>query len=191
VGGGYMMLMGPADVETSAALIETPAAAEKVAGKASGAAAAPAQVEAEAAGATPVPKPAAQAPVAPAPESKAKPKPAKKPVPAVAANGLPTPLALALQRNDVVVVGLWGTGGKIDETARDEAAAGAAAAGAAFVSINVLAQSTQAQALTLKLGRVLRAPGVLVFTQQGALVNRLDGFRDRETVAQAAIAGLR
>ena len=89
------------------------------------------------------------------------------------------------------VVALWGSGGKIDAMSRDEAAAGASAARAGFVPIDVIKNSREAEALTLKLGFVLRAPGVLVFKNPDTLANTLDGFRDRETVAQAALDALR
>jgi hypothetical protein len=88
-------------------------------------------------------------------------------------------------------VSLWGTDGKIDAMSRDEAAAGAAAAGAGFVPLNVIQRSGEAEALTLKLGVLLRAPTVLFFTAGGKLANTLNGFNDRETVAQAALNALR
>ena len=91
----------------------------------------------------------------------------------------------------LVIVALWGSGGKIDAMSRDEAAAGASAARAGFVPIDVIKNSREAEALTLKLGFVLRAPAVLVFKNPDTLANTLDGFRDRETVAQAALDALR
>ena len=116
---------------------------------------------------------------------------AAKSAPVVATNGLPNSIMLALRSHNVVVVSLWGTGGKIDAMSRDEAAAGAAAVGAGFVSLNVLASGREAEALTLKLGTMLRAPTVLLFTSGGMLANTLEGFRDRETVAQSALNALR
>ena len=126
----------------------------------------------------------------------AKPKPVQKPAkpvraPLIAANGLPYRVVSTLRRENVVVLALWGSGGKIDRLALDEAAAGAAAAGVGFVPLNVLQSNREAEALTLKLGVVLRAPTVLFFTGSGDLALRLDGFRDRETVAQAALDALR
>ncbi len=133
-------------------------------------------------------KPAATAKPAPA----VTPRPAAKaPARLIATNGLPSRIVAQLQSHDVVIVALWGSGGKIDAMARDEAAAGANAARAGFVSIDVIKNSREAEALTLKLGFVLRAPGVLVFKRPDALANTLDGFRDRETVAQAALDALR
>lgn len=179
LGLGMMLMGGEAEAEPTAAvapkkqgLLDAPARAKKVAAKANAATAK---------------KPAAAKPKA-APKAKAAPKPAAR---GIATNGLPMQLMVALRSNDVVVVSLWGTGGKIDAMARDEAAAGASAVGAGFVSLNVLERSREAEALTLKLGVVLRAPSVLLFTRGGKLANTLDGFRDRETVGQAALNALR
>jgi hypothetical protein len=170
--GGGMMLLGKGQTEADAAPIVIPSKKKA---------------------------PAVRPPVAEkkaAPKS-AKPKATRKPAAApvkaqpVAANGLPRQIVVALRRHGVVVVSLWGTGGKIDGLARDEAASGAAAAGAGFVALNVIADARAAEALTLKLDTVLRAPGVLLFTGSDTLANKLDGFRDRETVAQAALDALR
>lgn len=184
LGAGMMLLGGGAEASepTSAVIprkqssvLPAPALAKKVATKAKASAAAKA-------------KPAAK------PKAKAK-AAAKAPATAVsrgiASNGLPIQIMAALRSHNVVVVSLWGTGGKIDEMSRDEAAAGAAVVGAGFVSLNVIERSREAEALTLKLGVVLRAPGVLLFTSGGVLANSLDGFLDRETVAQAAMNALR
>lgn len=188
LGLGMMLMGGETEAEPTAAvlptkqqgLLEAPARAKKVAAKANAAAA-------KKAAATP----AAAKPKA-APKAKVVAKPAATHVArGVATNGLPMQIMVALRSSNVVVVSLWGTGGKIDEMARDEAAAGASAVGAGFVSLNVLERSREAEALTLKLGVVLRAPSVLLFTRGGKLANTLDGFRDRETVGQAALNALR
>jgi hypothetical protein len=188
-----MMLMGgePAAEPTAAVLptkqqglLDAPARAKKVAAKANAAAAAKKAAVTPAAA-----KPAKAA--APAPKAKAAKPAAQKPVSSVAANGLPRQIMVSLRSHNVVVVSLWGAGGKIDEMSRDEAAAGASLVGAGFVSLNVLARGREAEALTLKLGVMLRAPTVLLFTSGGKLVNTLDGFRDRETVGQAALDALR
>jgi hypothetical protein len=190
LGLGMMLMGGGAEAEPTAAvlpkkqgLLDAPARAKNVAAKANAATAA---------------KKAVATPATPA-KSAAKAKPAAKAAPkakaattrAVAANGLPMQIMVALRSHNVVVVSLWGTGGKIDEMSRDEAAAGASAVGAGFVPLNVLEQGRVAEALTLKLGVVLRAPTVLLFTSGGKLANTLDGFRDRETVGQAALNALR
>jgi hypothetical protein len=163
-------------------LLDAPARARKVAAQAKAAAAARKAV------ATPaVAKPTAKA-VKPAKAAK----PTTAPVTnGVASNGLPMQIVVALRSHNVVVVSLWGTGGVIDEMSRDEAAAGAAAVGAGFVSLNVIDRGREAEALTLKLGTMLRAPTVLLFTSGGKLANTLEGFRDRETVAQSALNALR
>jgi hypothetical protein len=186
---GGMMLMGRGTSDEAAApivipskkagLLDAPAAAKKVAAKASASAKNAGKV-------TPAAKPK------PAAKPAAKPKPAvKAPVRLIASNGLPSRLVAQLGSHDVVIVALWGSGGKIDAMSRDEAAAGASAARAGFVPIDVIKNSREAEALTLKLGFVLRAPGVLVFKSPDTVANTLDGFRDRETVAQAALDALR
>lgn len=186
LGLGMMLMGGETEAEPTAAsaLLDAPARAEKVAAKAKAAAAAKKAV------ATPaVAKPAPKA-------AKAKPKAKAEPAPplvtrGVAANGLPREIMVSLRSHNVVVVSLWGTGGKIDGMSRDEAAAGAAAVGAGFVSFNVMERGREAEALTLELGAFLRAPTVLLFTSGGKLANTLEGFRDRETVGQAALNALR
>lgn len=178
LGGGMMFLGG--GVEAEPAAIVLPKKATAVPALPTKPAAKP-----KAAAAKPKAKPVA-----------AKPKPVQKPAkpvraPLIAANGLPYRVVSTLRRENVVVLALWGSGGKIDRLALDEAAAGAAAAGVGFVPLNVLQSNREAEALTLKLGVVLRAPTVLFFTGSGDLALRLDGFRDRETVAQAALDALR
>jgi thiol:disulfide interchange protein len=104
----------------------------------------------------------------------------------VATNGLPISIAQALAAHEVVVVSLYGGGWKIDPMARDEASAGARAAGVGFVALDVTSASSAAEALMLKYDTVFRVPTVLVFRRGGELALQLDGFRDRDTVAQAA-----
>ncbi len=195
LGMGMMLMGGETETEPTAAelsaqtqgLLAAPARAKQVAAKAKADAAAKKAVATPAAT-----KPAAKA-AAKAPAPKVKPaKPARAPVTRVlATNGLPMQIMVALRSHNVVVVSLWGTGGKIDGMSRDEAAAGAAAVGAGFVSLNVIERGREAEALTLELGTMLRAPTVLLFTSGGKLANTLEGFRDRETVGQAALNALR
>lgn len=203
---GGMMFLGRPPAETDAPIVlprkkaatEGPLAAigkaEQVATKADAAVAKPGKVAATAAPAKPDAKPqvAAQAKPAPQPKpkAKAKPTPAAKPK-LIAANGLPTRIVTALQSRPVVVVALWSKGGKIDELARDEAAKGAASAQAAFVALDLLGNTREAESLTLKLGVILRAPGILIFTRPDVLSLTLGGFQDHETVAQAAANALR
>lgn len=122
------------------------------------------------------------------PGAKKSPAPAKKraKAPVVAKNGLPVAIAAALRAHDVVIVSLYGDGWKIDPLARDEAAAGARAAGAGFVALDVTSATRAAEALMLKYDTVFRSPAVLIFRRGGELALQLDGFRDRDTVAQAA-----
>jgi DNA gyrase subunit A len=116
----------------------------------------------------------------------AKPKPAAKSKPAaVAANGLPTPVATALESNRVVVVALFTPSSAIDELALAEAQAGAKAAKAGFVAVNVLREG-QGRAIARLLG-VTDSPTLLVYRAPGTLAFWLDGFADLDTVAQAAL----
>jgi hypothetical protein len=128
-----------------------------------------------------VPKKAEPAPVA------AKGKPAVKrvrPRPVVGPNGLPIAVEDALRKDEVVVVSLYSPDVAVDEMAAGEATAGAKAAGVGFVRVNVLNQR-EVKALALRAGAV-RDPSVLVFRRPADLYVRIDGFVDRETVAQAA-----
>ena len=91
----------------------------------------------------------------------------------------------ALAANRVVVVSLWAPGSSTDELADREARAGAQLAGATFVRIDVTRQREVAP-LTAKLG-LLADPAVLVYGPRSVTPDvRLDGFADREAVAQAA-----
>jgi hypothetical protein len=182
LGLGMMLMGGETESEPTAialptkkqGVLDAPARAKKVAAQAKAAAVAKPSAK--------VVKPAAKP---------AKPAAARPAARVIATNGLPNSIMVALRRHNVVVVSLWGSGGKIDAMSRDEAAAGAAAVGAGFVSLNVLERGREAEALTLKLGTMLRAPTVLLFTSGGKLANTLEGFRDRETVAQSALNALR
>ena len=104
--------------------------------------------------------------------------------PAVAPNGLPWAIADALKAHEVVVVSLVAPQPEVDALSSAEAAAGAKLARAGFVRVNVFSQA-QTKPLVAKLG-VLKNPSVLVFTRSGEVNVRLDGFADRQTVAQAA-----
>jgi len=121
----------------------------------------------------------AHSPARPAP--KPKPKPAR---PASPADELPAPIRRALAADSVVVVSLYDPKAKIDGTAMREAEAGAARAGSSFVPIDV--RKNNVAALNARYG-VMQDPAVLVLRPPGALVVRIDGFADRETVAQAAV----
>lgn len=113
--------------------------------------------------------------------------PVKPTVAAVAANGLPMALAKALHKHQIVVVSVFDPESQTDAVSFAEAKAGAAEAGVGFVGISVL-DSVAAGALTTALpgGGLLPAPGVLVYRRPDSLVYRIDGFADRDTVAEAA-----
>jgi hypothetical protein len=108
-----------------------------------------------------------------------------KPVPARVAvlPGLPSPLAQALRKHELVVMALFDPQARTDAITVAEASAGAEVAHAGFVPLNVLDQR-QAGPLVKQLG-VLPDPAVLVYRRPGTLVARFDGFADRDTVAQA------
>lgn len=99
--------------------------------------------------------------------------------------GLPAPLARALGRNHVVVVELTNPQAEVDGIAYAEARAGAAGAGVGFVALNVLSRADIGR-LTERFGQVLPDPGLLVYRRPATLVIRIDGFADKDTVAQAA-----
>ena len=102
---------------------------------------------------------------------------------AASANRLPASIRQALDANRVVVVGLFDPNAKIDGTAMREAAAGALLTGTTFVSVDV--SQDEIDSLNARYG-VIEDPAVLVLRPPGDLVVRIDGFADRDTVAQAA-----
>jgi hypothetical protein len=126
----------------------------------------------------------AKAKAKPAAVHKAKPKPQPARVVQLPANGLPDAVNQALLTHEVVVVSLYDPEALVDAASLGEAQAGAKLANVGFVPLNVLSQ-TQAEPLAKKLG-VLPDPALLVFRRPGDLVFRVNGFADRDTVAQAA-----
>jgi cytoskeletal protein RodZ len=96
---------------------------------------------------------------------------------------LPAAIRLALAQKRVVVIALYDPKARIDGTALAEAQAGAQLAGTTFVPIDVT--GTAVDSLNLRYG-VIQDPAVLVLRPPGTLVIRIDGFADRDTVAQAA-----
>jgi hypothetical protein len=102
---------------------------------------------------------------------------------AAVANQLPASIRRALAANQVVVVALFDPNAKIDDTAMHEAEAGAQLTGTTFVSIDVTQDAIES--LNTRYG-VIQDPAVLVLRPPGDLVVRIDGFADRDTVAQAA-----
>jgi hypothetical protein len=113
-------------------------------------------------------------------------KPAPRPAAELAAlaAGLPASLARALGQHAVVVVELFDPQSETDGIAFAEAQAGAQAAHVGFLPVSVL--GTDVSKLTQKFGQVLPDPGLLVYTRPATLAVRIDGFVDKDTVAQAA-----
>lgn len=116
---------------------------------------------------------------------------AKKTPAAVAANGLPTTIEEAFRHHRIVVVSVFDPQSATDAISYAEAKAGASEAGAGFVGVSLL-DNRVAAALTSALpgGGLLPAPGVLLYRRPGTLVGRLDGFTDRDVVAQAAASSV-
>lgn len=164
---GMLMLrtMGPSDepvavpMPVQAAAVKTPAAK------------APAKTPAKAA-------------PAPAPTDAPTPAPVNAPEPQLPASGFPKVVDRALARHEVVVLSLVVPGARVDELAAAEAEAGAKLGGAGFLALNVLDESV-ARALLTKLEGV-QDPSVVVVKRSGEIALELNGFVDRETVAQAA-----
>ena len=111
-------------------------------------------------------------------------KAAPKPKPAASPNQLPVAIRRALAADQVVVVALYDPRAKIDGTALAEARAGAKLAGSSFVPIDVRRHGVDS--LNAKYGAV-HDPAVLVLRPPESLFVRIDGFADRDTVAQAAV----
>ena len=123
--------------------------------------------------------PAVKTPALKSPAARARLRAAK----AAIANQLPAAIRRALAANQVVVVALFDPHAKIDDTALREAEAGAALTGTTFVSVDVTQDAIES--LNTRYG-VIQDPAVLVLKPPGDLVVRIDGFADRDTVAQAA-----
>jgi hypothetical protein len=128
--------------------------------------------------------------IKPAPTVKPKATP-KVHVPAVI-DGMPSALALALRAHRVVVVSLFTPDSSVDTMATAEARRGAETAHVGFVAFSVADEKIVSPLTSLLTGaptpadRVLDGPAVLVFVRPNSLFVRLNGFADRDTVAQAA-----
>lgn len=131
--------------------------------------------------------PAASRSVPPTSRQHAAPKPKASPV---GANGLPTVVDSAFRAHAVVVVSVFNPQSSTDAISYAEAKAGASDAGVGFVAVSLL-DNPIAAALTSSLpdGGLLPAPGLLIYRKPGVLVQMIDGFADRDVVAQAAAAG--
>jgi hypothetical protein len=99
---------------------------------------------------------------------------------------LPAPLQWQLARHHIVVVSMYSADSNVDSISVAEAQAGAAEAGAGFLLVNVLDNSL-AGPLTALLpgGGLLPDPGILIYRAPGNVAMRIDGFVDRDAVAQA------
>jgi hypothetical protein len=102
----------------------------------------------------------------------------------VDANGLPLVLARTLAKHPVTVVALYDPAAAIDAMALAEARAGAAEVKAGFLALSIRSEP-HVRPLAQLLG-VLESPSVLVYERPKTLFVRLNGFSDRETIAQAA-----
>ncbi len=104
---------------------------------------------------------------------------------------LPQPLQWQLSQHKIVVVSIYDPQSDVDAISVAEAHAGATAAGAGFLLVNVLDNSL-AGLLTgvLPGGGLLPDPGVLIYRAPGTLALRIDGFADRDAIAQAAANAL-
>jgi hypothetical protein len=123
------------------------------------------------------------APRHPAPRVHAKP---AKPV--STAPKLPAALTRALRRHRPAVVVLYDPAAPLDGIEVAEAEAGAARAHAAFVPVDVTEPQVNAVATRYS---ALHDPTVIVVDRSGGVVVELDGFADKETVAQAVATGAR
>jgi hypothetical protein len=102
----------------------------------------------------------------------------------VDANGLPLILARTLAKHRITVVALYDPAAAIDAMALAEARAGAAEVKAGFLALSIRSEP-HVRPLAQLLG-VLESPSVLVYERPNTLFVQLNGFSDRETIAQAA-----
>jgi hypothetical protein len=118
------------------------------------------------------------------PKAEAKPAPKAKAAAPAPSDQLPAAIRRALANQKVVVVALFDPKAKLDGTALREARAGARLAGTSFVPVDVRKKGIDT--LNARYG-VIQDPALLVLRPPGDLVVRIDGFADRDTVAQAAV----
>ena len=100
---------------------------------------------------------------------------------------LPAALQWELSRHKVVVVSFYDPNADVDAISVAEAHAGAITTKAGFLLVSVL-DNKVAGILTALLpeGGLLPEPGVIIYRAPGTIVLRMDGFADRDSVAQAA-----
>jgi hypothetical protein len=178
-GGGAMLMMKPKHAAPAPVVVTKPAAAPVSAAPAATATASkPVGARRTAAPAVPVAGPTVTTPKA-APKS------------VVGANGLPLTIDAALKKHAIVIVSIFDPESSTDAISYAEAKAGANDARVGFVGVSLL-DNPIAAALTSALpsGGLLPAPGVLIYRRPGTLVQRIDGFTDRDAVAQAAAASV-
>jgi len=182
VGGGAMLAMKPKHAAAPPVVVTKPAAAPATATVASK----PAGSRSTAA---PAAAKAAPAAATAAPPTVYAPKPAAASV--VGTNGLLTTINAALKKHSIVIVSVFNPESPTDAISYAEAKAGASSARVGFVGVSLL-DNRVAAALTSALpgGGLLPAPGVLIYRRPGTLVQQLDGFTDRDAVAQAAAASV-
>ena len=100
---------------------------------------------------------------------------------------LPAPLQWQLATHHIVVVSIYNPESDVDAISVAEAHAGATEANAGFLLVSVLDDAV-AGPLTALLpgGGLLPDPGILIYRSPGNIAMRIDGFVDRDAVAQAA-----
>jgi hypothetical protein len=101
---------------------------------------------------------------------------------AALANGAPAAVATSLADHAVAVISIVSSGSAVSRKALVEARAGARASHAGFVAFNI---SREGQAQRVAALGVLEDPAVFVYRRPGRLSAQLQGFVDRQTVAQA------
>ncbi len=131
-------------------------------------------------------KPDAVAPAEPQPVTH---RAATAPKPVVTPGAAPTTIASVLRRHRVAVVLVYDPQAKVDALSLGETQLGAKRAHAGLLRVDVL---NERQVLPFaKTYGVLQVPTVLFFARPGKLVQKLTGFADEDTVAQAALNAAR
>jgi hypothetical protein len=108
-----------------------------------------------------------------------------RPPAAASTGGAPTTIASVLRHHRVAVVLLYDPQSTVALLSLGEAQRGAGHANAGFLRVNVLKQR-QIEPFAKAYG-VLPVPTILFFARPGKLVQKLVGFADQDTVAQAAL----
>jgi len=104
---------------------------------------------------------------------------------------LPRELQWQLAHHKVVVVSLYNPSSDVDAISVAEAHAGAVDAHVGFLLVSVLDNKVAGILTALQPdGGLLPDPGVLVYRAPGKVAVELDGFADRDAVAQAALNAL-